>query len=71
VGEDVCEMKRIIKRSKKRAERGRVEKTNVGFLLPVGLVNEFRKHCIDTGERPGELMAKIIERYLEEQDKEI
>jgi len=44
------------------------EKTNIGYHLPVILVDAFRKHCIDVKRRPGELLAEIIEQYLEEED---
>jgi len=52
-----------------RKLKKRITKTNVGVLLPVDLYRRFRMHCIEIGERPGNLITELIKDYMKLQEK--
>ena len=45
------------------------EKTNIGILLPKSLWMRFKIHCIQSDKKPGELVRKLIEEYLDREGK--
>ena len=55
---------------KKTQDLDREEKTNVGVLLPKSLWTRFRIYCIETEQKPGPLLTKLIEDYLQREDRQ-
>ncbi len=45
------------------------EKTNIGILLPKTLWNRFKIHCINSDQKPGNLLGQMIEEYLDRKEK--
>lgn len=50
---------------RKTREQGKEDKTNVGVLLPKSLWTRSRIYCIETEQKPGPLLTKLIEDYLQ------
>ena len=57
--------------TKKKKSKGSKseEKTNIGILLPTSLWNRFKIHCIESDQKPGELVEKLIDEYLYREGK--